>query len=321
MSLDFGSILSRAWKITWENKILWIFGILAGLGGGGGNPGFNFGGGGDGDGQSGQGPDLPPQFEQFFIRLQEGDPALIALIVGLVCLGLLLAIVLIALSVIGRGGLIGGVQLAQANGRVTFGEAWQVGVRHFWTLFLIGLVVGLVTFAVAVLTILPGALLTALTFGFGVICLVPLICLLVIVSIILNIVAYFAQIAAVIENLSVGDALRRGWEVLRSNIGSIIVLGIILLVIGGVIGFVIALPLIAVVFPPLIGAAAGDESGLITGLGIAAICFLIYLPVLLLLGGILQTWITAAWTLAYNQFTGRAGALGTTAAPPVIPAS
>ena len=31
MSLNYSDILRRAWQITWNNKILWLFGILAGL--------------------------------------------------------------------------------------------------------------------------------------------------------------------------------------------------------------------------------------------------------------------------------------------------
>ena len=28
--MNYGEILSKAWKIIWKNKILWLFGILAG---------------------------------------------------------------------------------------------------------------------------------------------------------------------------------------------------------------------------------------------------------------------------------------------------
>ena len=30
--MDFGEILSKAWKIIWKFKILWIFGILTSCG-------------------------------------------------------------------------------------------------------------------------------------------------------------------------------------------------------------------------------------------------------------------------------------------------
>src|SRR5437867_2579364 len=134
MSLDFGAVLSRAWKITWDNKILWIFGILAGLGSGGGGYNSNFsnlmpkGPGGR--------PNLPPPLERFFNTVQ--PPVLIAITGGLICLALIIGLVVLALSIIGRGGLIGGVQIAEANGKVTFGEAWQAGLSHFLNLFSLG---------------------------------------------------------------------------------------------------------------------------------------------------------------------------------------
>ena len=31
MNFDFGEVLSRAWKITWKHKALWIIGILFGF--------------------------------------------------------------------------------------------------------------------------------------------------------------------------------------------------------------------------------------------------------------------------------------------------
>src|SRR5262245_20405187 len=137
MNLDLGATLSRAWRITWQNKILWIFGILAALMSGGGNVDFSFQGGRPPIGQ----PD--PRVEQFFRRIFGDDVpnVLLAAGVGVGCLGLLFLVVLFVLSIIGRGGLIGGIQLADANGKVSFGEAWRAGTRKFWTVLAIGLIV------------------------------------------------------------------------------------------------------------------------------------------------------------------------------------
>jgi hypothetical protein len=41
--MDFGEVLTKAWKIIWKYKILWLFGIFVFLWGGGGGGG---GGGG-----------------------------------------------------------------------------------------------------------------------------------------------------------------------------------------------------------------------------------------------------------------------------------
>jgi hypothetical protein len=55
-----------------------------------------------------------------------------------------------------------------------------------------------------------------------------------------------------------------------------------------------------------------------TALLLAGLCLVAYIPIAIIIGGVLRTWTTAAWTLAYQQLTGRAPAQ----APPsgVVPA-
>src|SRR5450759_4219284 len=67
IKIDLGEILSKAWRIIWKFKVLWIFGILAGCGGANGSR-FNFSGGtgsSGGTGGSGQFPAFSKFFEQF----------------------------------------------------------------------------------------------------------------------------------------------------------------------------------------------------------------------------------------------------------------
>jgi hypothetical protein len=318
MRLDFGAILSRAWKITWENKVLWIFGILAALGngaeGGGGGAGAGNGGGGRNFGTGGL--ELPPTARRF---IENPDPRIVSAIIGVICLLLLIALVLFVLSIIGRGGLIGGVRLADDNGRVTFGEAWRVGLHNFWRLFLIGLVIGVVVIGLVVVLLLPGIFFSITIIGL--LCGLPLIFAFVVAAIVLAIVAYFAQIAAVIEDLSVTAALGRAWEVIRANLGDIIILGIVLIVAQAVVGVVIALPLVVTLIPIAFAAIAfvnQSQGAGVGGLIVAGLCFVAYLPVLIVLGGVLETWITSAWTLAYRQFTRLMAAPGVQPAPPPL---
>ena len=294
MNLDFGALLGRAWKITWQNKILWLFGILAALGGGGGNPNFSFdqsnflGGAG--------GPNnLPPNLEQFVERM---GPMIVAVALGLVCLGFILALALIVLSVIGRGGLISGVLTAEAGKKVTFSEAWGAGVANFWRLFVIQLVVGVAGLVVSLFSFV----------AFITICLAPLACIGFIAVAVLGVIAYFAQIAAVTENLQLGAALSRAWEVIKANLAPIVVLGIVLAVVTALIGFVLALPFVAIVIPAVVGRVTESARVANAMLIFLLACGTVYLPVLLVLSGILHTWVTAVWTLAYQQFTRPAAA-------------
>jgi len=329
MNLNFGDTLSRAWKITWGNKILWLFGVLAilGQGGGGGNQGVRFNAQDFRTGPSGF-PNMPPEFQRFVQTITDLGDQLVPIVIALVCVGLLLTIALFLLSILGRGGLIGGAQLANANGKVSFGEAWGSGVRSFGRLFLIRLVVALPVIVLIVLGIVIGVggavALSASSDSdtpIGILpilaCTLPLICLSIVLSIVLSILGHFAQFAAVLEDQSALAALRRGWGVFVANFGSSFVLGLILLVISWIVGLILALPFVLVVVPPMIGLLTGDDTAFRSGFLIAALCFVGYLPVLLVARGLLETWFTSAWTLAYQHFVRPAVAPDVQAPPPV----
>ena len=298
--MDYGSILSRAWKITWNNKILWIFGFLAGTSGG-----FNFrssGGGNGGDG-GGFGPGgLPPEIEQFQRQLER--PEVLAIVLAAFCFLILLAIAFFVLSLIARGGLVGGIRLADDNGKVTFGEAWAIGLRYFWRNF--GLV--LIAAAPILLFIAIALLVVFLTSGFGVFCILPLLCVLVIAYIPYAIVIWLGQIGVVVDDLGVFDSVRKGWELLKANVGPVIILGVILFVIGLVIGVAMLIPL-AIIAIPVFFAFVTDPGNpnipMLVGAGVAFLCLL---PVLWVVSGAVNTWVYSVWTLTYRQFTGGASA-------------
>ncbi len=301
--MDFGAILSRAWQIIWKHKVLWIFGILAGCGGTTSNSGANT------SYRFSSGDRMPPRFEQFFNQFENLQDWQIYTIIGIAILVILtLAILFVVLGTIGRIGLIRGTQLADSGDeRLSFGELFSEGMRYFWRVFLLNLLVGIV---IAVLLILLGAafvLMTVLTLGIGAfICGIPLVCLLIPLSWALQIVLEQANIALVTENLGIMAGLQRGWDVVRANAGVMIVMALILILgvtlIGGAI---IALPLVAIIIPALGGVAIGTEQAIGGGLLVAGLCLAGYLPILLLLGGILRAYVSSAWTLTYLRLTSR----------------
>jgi hypothetical protein len=310
MALDFGSILSRAWQITWRHKVLWIFGILAGLAGGFQGAQFNYNfGGRRGPAPS---PNVPPTQWPPDLRRVFGDVdpnVVIAIVAGIVLVSIVLAVIFYVLGIIGRGGLIGGVRQAQAQDNVTFGEAWAIGVRRFWPVLGISLIV----FVIALL-VLAASLGLAAT-----VCLLPLACVGFLLVAALGVYTNLAQAAAVVDNLGAVAALQRAWELIRANFGGILILAIILVVVGWLSGLLLGLPLIIVVLPAILGAAAafsGAERVLGPALAVAGLCFIAYLPVLIVLGGILNTWFGAAWTLAYQALTGPAPAPSQPLPPP-----
>ena len=309
--MDIGYVLTRAWQIIWKHKVLWIFGILAGCANSGNGGGSGSGGRtGDGGG-SGQVPPLFQPIVEFFENLTDVQ---IAIIVGV---GFLIALVLIVLAVflgtIGRVGLIRGTQQAEGGAAsLVFGELFSGSMPYFWRVFGLGLLVGLLALLVGGSIAIMAILGTVATLGLGLICLIPLICILVPVFWFISVIVEQASIAIVLEDLGVMDGLRRGWEVVRANLGTMIVMALILtLGVGGIGGFIIALPIVLIALPAIIGTAVGQmptDQTLPAGWILAGVCFIAYLPVLILLNGILRSYIETAWTLTFMKLTGKPSA-------------
>jgi hypothetical protein len=290
--MDIGEIIRRVWAITWRFKGLWVLGILAGCSLGGGGGGSSSGSGSNFRFQFG--PEEFPGVERWFDRL---DPGIVAIVVVLlICLALLMVVAFIALGVIGQASLIAGFDLADEGHHVTLGVALQRGMHYFWKVLAIQVVLGII-----------GALAFGATFiSPAIICLWPMLCVLVAAFLLFGVYVMLAQVALVVEELDFGAALSRSWQVLRENLGTVIVLWLILVVGGGIVGFVISLPVFALVAPILAGLAISARAA-VAGTAISVIGFLILLPLLILANGIVQTFTGGAWTIAYRRMIGRKG--------------
>jgi hypothetical protein len=317
MKINLGEVLSKAGRIIWKFKVLWVFGILAGCGGA--NSGnFNFSNS-SWRGNSGNFPNfLRPlnnlrfgQIMQSFLNRFGG------IIAGVILLLCLLWIVFYFLGVIGKTGLIKGSSKADAGAStMSFGEIWTESTPYFWRMFGLNVLVGL-PFLLLIAILLTGigfagyatyingntgSDLFAVMVGLaGVI--IAAICVISIFSIIVGMILEQAQNAIVLENLGVFAGLGRGWNVFKSAIVTIVVMAIILAIIGWVANLLIAIPLIAVAVPAVIGMAAVGDHNTIVPLIIAAGCFVVYLPFLLVLKGVLISYTQSVWTLVYRRLT------------------
>ncbi len=310
--MDYGEVLRRAWQITWKYKGLWVLGILSSCSGGGGG-----GGGGANSQASGfrgyqSGGQEFPQFQRFLNSIPPETWIIIAIVA--VLLILVIGLALLVLGVIGDGGLIGAFNVADSGGETGLGQAFRMGSTYFWKLlgvrvlfWILGIAVGFVV-AIAVILLVIG------TLGIGLLCLIPLAIVLIPVGLIVGVYVMLTQIALVIENLGVFDAFRRAWEVLKANLGTIIVMGLIVIVGSWLVGLILAVPLIAIVLPVGFALAFGTQTTANSGLIFAGLCLVVYLPVLIVLNGILRTYVTGVWTLTYRRITQRPGV-----APVVVP--
>lgn len=297
MNFDFGRVLTRSWQIIWKHKVLWIFGILASCARGGG--GGNSGSGGNNRYQTGPNGNIPFTSDQIERGLDQASQFLkenLWIIIAVFLVIVLLSLIFYTLGMIGRIGLIKGTYKAETGAEsLAFGELWSESMPYFWRIFGLNFLLGLLVFILVV----PFVVLGVVTAGVGFLCLLPLLCILIPVSWALMVIVEQAQAAIVIEDLSLLDGLRRGWEIVKSNIGPMIIMALILGIGGAIVGVVIAIPVILAVIPLVLGAGALRES--MTPLWIALACCAAYMPVLIFLNGIITAYIQSAWTLTFIQ--------------------
>jgi hypothetical protein len=321
--MDYGEVLTRAWRIVWKYKVLWLFGILAGCGsaagntGGSGNrnvrPQFNFG-------NPGAANQYLDQIQRFFANI----PIWVWVLLALAFLALIVFFAI--LGTLGRTGLVlGAVQGDEDAPGLSFGPLFSRSLKYFWRVFLLNLLVGLIFFILIAGLIVVVALIGVLTAGVALICLVPLLCILIPVLIVVGwlvgVVVEQSIIAMVSEERGIFDGLARGWDVVRAHIGTYILMALILYIGGGILSFLVAIPMALIVIPPVIGALSGTQTATLIGVGIAVILFIIYLPILLVLTGIIRAYITTAWTLTFRRLTHPMSPIpGVEVIPPSAPA-
>jgi hypothetical protein len=301
MNFNFGEVLTRAWQITWKYKVLWIFGILAGCtnggagGGGGGNSGVSFPTGPSS-------PNIPPELQRFVSQMEKfvewvSNNLWIFIVIGLVVL--LLVVISIFLGTIGRIGLIKGSYQAEMGAEtLAIGELFSTSMPYFWRVFGLSFLIGLAFFIV----ILPIVLLGIFTAGVGFLCLLPLICMFIPIGFAVGAIVEQANRGIVLEDLSMFDGLRRGWEITKANVGPLIVMALILFGITFVLGIMIALPIFIIFFPTVFAFAMGEGRSF-TPLYLALVCICLYAPVSWVLNGVLTTYTQSAWTLTYMRLT------------------
>jgi hypothetical protein len=318
--MDFGKVLKQAWELTWRYKVLWWFGLLASCGGG-----FNFGGGSnysmDSRGPGNFGPETERAFQEMSQRWQQFvDNGGLFIIGALVCAAVILGLLFWAIGVFGRICLIKGALNAQAGAPVGFRsvarEVWPMMGQALGLNFVLGLLplaVGLV-FAVIALTV------GIATLGIGLICLLPLVCLLVPIFILYGTYIEMANTSLVATRRGIGDALSEGWELLRNNLGSLIGM-ILILGLGGVlVSIILAAPLLAAVAPIIFTVTQQGEQAIGTLVPWIIALVVIAVPLYILAGSVIRTYAQNAWTLTYLELKPGTAVTVTTPKAPRAPA-
>jgi len=315
--MDYGKLFRRSWEIVWQNKFLFILGFFAALGGSsGGSSGSNFNFSIPGPGGSGSDPfptDMVAKVADFWAEYG-------GLILGLICFLFILGIVFWLIRLAAQGGMIEAVDRIEAGEKMTFRTAFSAGVGRMGGLVGLNLLLnapfiifGLIFAGLGISFFLsavqgngaidaPQRMLATFAVCGGLIG-----CLLVPLGLLVLIVQPFAQRGLMLKQLGVVASIRHGWQVVRDNVGDVILLIVAFLVIGflfGLVAVVFTIPFAFLAFGPFIlDVIRGNEFTFgvtqVVSLAFGGICLgLISAAV----NSILTAYRSTTVTLAYQQF-------------------
>lgn len=311
--MDYSATLRRGWDITWQNKWLFLLTLLP----------------------------LAISLISLPLSLLSGTvdptaaPAEVVASAGrsllLACVSMILSLFAALLTLVTHAARAAGVARA-ARGEATgfgrsLGEGWRA-LPRLLGLALLLYVLPLVLFIVAFLVILVPVTMTSLASdpgqsgvmaGMGLVGVILICCLyaaFVLGILLTGCVFTFAGRGVVLRNLGVMASLRHGGQVLRENLGQIILLALPFGLIYLVFGLAFGALFMFLAFPD------GLESAVMTGNtmminGRLLLAYVVYLlPAVLL-----TTWQGSTVTLGYLHWTGKdvLGATITPATPPAAP--
>jgi hypothetical protein len=315
--MDYGQLLRDSWQVVWKNKFLLILGFLAALGGGSsaGSSNSNIGFSGE---------EIPPDFaERADVFLALFAP----LLVGLICLGVFVAIVFWLIRLTAQAGLISAAARLEDGEKVSLGEALGAGLGKLGRMIglyilLYGPFILLVVVLVGVSLLLAGAAIgyelsnasealepVLASLAIVVACIALLFCVLLPLIFLVSVFLPFAQRAAVLEDLGVTASIGRAWRVITGNLAEALILVLLFGAITIGYGIAVAIVMLPLAFltigPTMIGLIIdGTFSGvnffalLCGGIGVGLLAAF--------LNALLTTYRSTAMTLAYRRLIEKA---------------
>jgi hypothetical protein len=242
--MDYGHLLKRTWNVAWENKWLFISGVLLVIGywGLGSIVSLAY------DPQAIFAQvyaDLPPGVSAAELRAIE--PAFTTIFYGVMAICIPVGLVLFAVSRIAVGALIAGASGAERQPKLAFSESWQVGWECAGRLLGVAVLLSLPSMLISLVSVLisnqmgvvdptdPAA--AAMAMGQSLLSL-SLSCLSLIIGIPIAIWLFLSEQAVVQENKKMFESMGRAWKVFLAHPGQVL----LLLLIQYAITFALALP-------------------------------------------------------------------------------
>lgn len=311
--MNYFELLKRAAQIFWHTKALWLLGILAALFGQN-EYGFsvNYSERVPASGATQPGAPFADFLANPWVASFLADP-----IPYLMAIGALALIIWMITTLVGwlmQGAMIDLAARAERGEAPSLRASLGRSREHIGPLFLMRLVLAIPTMIVIILAALlivplflavfrtgtpdPSAIFPRL---FGTLaCLIPLFLLNGLAGIVLTMLNVLAARACVLEGLTMRASLRRGWFLLRRNLGYTVLNWFMFLIFGAIFSFAAALPALLL----LITAGQAFLHNEWTGWAVAsALGLAVYFVVMSIgVGGILTSFNSTVWTVLFQAF-------------------
>ncbi len=289
MKFDLGEVLTRAWQITWNHKMLWLFNILPVL------LSLLF---------------LPVIFIPiFFLRSNPftspnffQEPGFGLLFIGVNLLNGILSMLLYARGV--SSASLGILRVEEGDGDLSFRELFQEGAKFFGRVLGILLLVGLGVSLVFLVFFGCLMLIGTVTMGIGMLCIQPLFLLVYPAALVVYALIEQSLAAVIVDDKGVSDALSRAWDLVRNNFWSILLVTLIVYLGVTILSSIVMLPfMVPFFFLPLFMESSQAELSLRTFGLIMAIFSIFLLPIIAVVQGFSLTYMKSMFMLVYLRLT------------------
>lgn len=284
--IEYGDVLRRAWTITWNNKLFWWLGFFVAIGSG-------FNGYSYDSGKSDKAPDAISLFMQ-------NHPTLFFVTVAAV---IVIGIILYILSVISSAALTLAVNDPVVYSQSKISKLLATGKKFFWRLFAIDVVFGLALLGIAIVLIVPTALLFYLKSyilgSFAVVCALAII---VPVLVLGHFMRKYAAFYVVLSGMKFREAIEFSYTLFTGSIKESVLAALLSVGISILISIsFLAIILFAGVVLFLIGLLLNLLIGNAGVIAIVCIGILLLLGSIAILSGAYQTFFFSYWVCFYKE--------------------
>jgi hypothetical protein len=314
--MNHWNLFKESWRIFWRNPALWVFGLLAALGGGFSlryNFNFNFSPPATFDpefmrrfGTLGQLPEMPFEFRALLNQIFNSQTFGTIVVIGIVW-----AIIAFLLATYADGALMGMVNGIGGGEKVSVGGGFRAGAKRFVPLLAVRFILALPMLIVALVsaTVFSQMVFQADDFGslraFSAIS--GLGTLGFIAGLFMMAIGVSAERAVVLDGLPIWPSIVKGWKTLWSKFGDYFTIALLLIGVAILAGLIFACLLVPILCGTLgVGAVTALSNG---DMGIFARLMVFTGPTVLvavllglLFGTLANVFTSSVWTLAYREW-------------------